>query len=113
MFKGPKVFASAFTCVLGGALLLAIGAMRLEAQAVTGTILGTVTDASGAVIAGANIEVKNTATGVTQTTVSNDQGRYSVPDLNISTYDVQASKQGFEDCDSQRRQHYRRQPTHR
>jgi hypothetical protein len=96
MLKGPKVFAFAFICLLGGALLLAIGANRLEAQAVTGTISGTVTDASGAVIAGANIEVKNTATGVTQTTISNDQGRYTVPDLNISTYDVQASKQGFE-----------------
>jgi hypothetical protein len=96
MLKGPKVFAFAFICVLGGALLLAIGANRLEAQAVTGAISGTVTDASGAVIAGANVEVKNIATGVTQTTVSNDQGRYSVPDLNVSTYDVQASKQGFE-----------------
>jgi hypothetical protein len=96
MFKGPRVFAFVFIGVLGGALLLSIGAKRLEAQAVTGTISGTVTDASGAVIAGANIEVKNIATGVTQTTVSNDQGRYSVPDLNISTYDVQASKQGFQ-----------------
>jgi hypothetical protein len=96
MFKGPKVMECAFICVLLGAMLLAVGAKRLEAQAVTGTISGTVTDASGAVIAGANIEVKNTATGVTQTTVSNDQGRYNVPDLNVSTYDVQASKQGFE-----------------
>ena len=96
MFKGPKVIEFAFICVLGGALLLAVGAKRLEAQAITGTISGTVTDASGAIIAGANIAVKNTATGVTQTTVSNDQGRYNLPDLNVSTYDVQASKQGFE-----------------
>ena len=96
MFKGSKVFEFALICVLGGALLLVNGATRLRAQAVTATISGTVTDTSGAVIAGANIEVRNIATGVTQTTVSNEQGRYTVPDLNISTYDVQASKQGFE-----------------
>jgi Carboxypeptidase regulatory-like domain len=96
MFRGPKVFEFAFICVLSGALLLALGAKRLGAQAITGTISGTVTDTSGAVIAGANIQVKNVATGVTQTSVSDDQGRYNVADVNVSTYDVQASKQGFE-----------------
>jgi hypothetical protein len=69
---------------------------RLGAQAVTGTISGTVTDASGAVIAGANIEVKNVATGATQTTVTGDLGRFNVPDLNVSTYDVTATKSGFQ-----------------
>jgi hypothetical protein len=53
-------------------------------------------DSSGAVIAGANIQVKNTATGVTQTLVSNDQGRYNVPDLTVGTYNVQASNSGFQ-----------------
>ncbi|HXQ27021.1 MAG TPA: carboxypeptidase regulatory-like domain-containing protein [Candidatus Acidoferrales bacterium] len=75
---------------------MAIGAKPLEAQAVTGSISGTVTDASGAVIAGADVEVKNVATGTAQDTVSNDQGRFRVSDLNISTYDVQATKQGFQ-----------------
>jgi hypothetical protein len=69
---------------------------RLGAQAVTGTISGTVTDASGAVIAGANVEVKDVATGATQTTVTSDQGRFNVPDLKVSTYDVTASKAGFQ-----------------
>jgi hypothetical protein len=65
-------------------------------QAVTGSISGTVTDPSGAVIAGANVEVKNVATGTTQTTVTGAQGRFNVPDLNVSTYDVTASKAGFQ-----------------
>src|SRR5690348_2320742 len=82
--------------LLGALLLLVVGAKRLQAQAVTGNISGTVTDSSGAVIAGANIHVKNTATGVTLTTTSNSQGRYNVPDLTVGTYDVQASNSGFQ-----------------
>ena len=82
--------------VLGALLLLVVGARRLQAQAVAGNISGTVTDASGGVIAGANIQVKNTGTGVTQTTTSNSQGRYNVPDLTVGTYDVQASNSGFQ-----------------
>ncbi len=83
-------------CVLSALLLLAVGARQLHAQAVSGNISGTVTDASGAVIAGANVQVKNTGTGVTQTTTSNSQGRYNVPDLTVGTYDVQASNSGFQ-----------------
>ncbi len=65
-------------------------------QAVTGSISGTVTDPSGGVIAGAMVEVKDVGTGATQTTVTGDQGRFNVPDLNVSTYDVTASKSGFQ-----------------
>lgn len=96
MSKGLRVVRSAFLCALGMVCLVAMSASRLNAQAVTGSISGTVTDASGGVIAGANIEVKNVATGVTQTTVTSDQGRFNVPDLNVSTYDVQATKSGFQ-----------------
>jgi hypothetical protein len=96
MVRGQKALRCALVCVLGGLLLLSIGASRLGAQAVTGTISGTVTDASGAVIAGANVEVKNVGTGAAQTTVTSDQGRFNVPDLNVSTYDVTATKAGFQ-----------------
>ena len=83
-------------CVLSALLLLAVGANRLQGQAISGNISGTVTDSSGAVIAGATIQVKNTGTGVTQTTTSNSQGRYNVPDLTVGTYDVQATNSGFQ-----------------
>ncbi|HTX16366.1 MAG TPA: carboxypeptidase-like regulatory domain-containing protein, partial [Candidatus Baltobacteraceae bacterium] len=52
-----------------------------KGQAVTGNISGTVMDASGAVIVGAQVVVTNTATGVSETLTSNDQGRYNAPDL--------------------------------
>src|SRR5579863_7679127 len=82
--------------VLGALLLLAVGAKRLYAQAVTANISGTVTDSSGGVIAGARVLVKNTATGVTLNLTSNDQGRYNAPDLVVGPYEVRASKEGFQ-----------------
>jgi len=98
MPKGGGSYRPSVIYILSGLLLfLFVGlASRVYAQAVTGNISGTVTDSSGAVIAGANIQVKNTATGVTQTTTSNSQGRYNVPDLTVGTYDVQASNSGFQ-----------------
>ncbi len=68
---------------------------QLNAQVATATILGTVTDSSGAAIAGANVQVRNTGTGLTQTTVSDAAGRFNVPDLAIGSYEVQATKMGF------------------
>src|SRR5579864_8481535 len=85
-----------FVCTL--ALLLAIGdaaVVRLAAQAATATIQGTVTDASGAAVPDAMVQLRNINTGVTQTTTSNGQGRFVVPDLAVGEYEVQASKTGF------------------
>ena len=65
-------------------------------QVATATILGTVTDASGAAIPGGKIDVKNTGTGVTQSAISNELGRYTVPDLQIGEYEVQAGLAGFQ-----------------
>jgi Carboxypeptidase regulatory-like domain len=96
MFRGPKTFLRIWLFALSVVCLLAIGAIPAHAQAVTGNISGTVTDASGAVIAGAQVVVTNTATGVSQTLASNDQGRYNAPDLVVGPYQVQASKSGFQ-----------------
>jgi hypothetical protein len=82
--------------ILAGIVLLAAfaGTNRLSAQA-TGSIVGTVTDMSGAAVPGAAVQVKNSGTGVTQTTSADPQGRYRVPELIIGTYEVSASKMGF------------------
>jgi outer membrane receptor protein involved in Fe transport len=65
-------------------------------QITNSAISGTVTDASGAVVAGASIQVKNVATGVTRTIISDAQGRYNALDLLVGDYEVQASIQGFQ-----------------
>lgn len=69
---------------------------RVWAQAQTATITGTATDPSGAALAGAKVTITNTGTNVSQTTTTDAQGRYSVPDLNVGTYDVQATQSGFQ-----------------
>ena len=69
---------------------------HLAAQGTTGTVLGTVTDPSGAAIPDAKVQVTNVGTGATQTTMSDSQGRYRVPDLPVGDYEIQSEKVGFE-----------------
>lgn len=64
-------------------------------QGQAGTLLGTVTDPSGAVVPNVTITYTNTATGVGRTTTTNDAGQYVIPDIQIGTYDVKATAQGF------------------
>lgn len=71
------------------------GLVRLAAQGTTATILGTVTDPSGASISGATVQVKNAGTGQLQSVTSDSAGRYNVPDLAVGEYEVRASKDGF------------------
>ncbi|HZT74035.1 MAG TPA: TonB-dependent receptor [Terriglobales bacterium] len=69
-------------------------AVGLFAQA-TGSITGTVTDKSGAVIPGATVTVTNAAQGVTRTTTTNAEGSYLVGGLSAGTYDVTVVAKGF------------------
>lgn len=65
------------------------------AQSERGTITGTVSDSSGAVIPGAKVIVTNTNTGVAITVASNDAGDYTVPQLQVGVYTVRIEKDGF------------------
>jgi HAMP domain-containing protein len=60
-----------------------------------GTITGTVTDPTGAVVPGAMITIVDAGTKVKRTTVSNKSGQYVIPDVPPGTYDVTANKTGF------------------
>lgn len=66
------------------------------AQVTTGTILGTVTDETGAVLPGVTITLTNTDTGLTRTVISNDEGTYRGPSLTLGNYEVQAELAGFQ-----------------
>jgi carboxypeptidase family protein len=63
-----------------GLLLFGISAWS---QSFRGTILGTVTDSSGAVVAGATVKVRNVDTGLERTTQTTPDGSYRVPELPI------------------------------
>jgi hypothetical protein len=83
-------------CALGALLLTVMAVPQLHAQASTGTILGTVMDSSGAVVTGATVVVTNTGTAIKQNAVTDSQGRYSVPLLQIGNYEVEFAKPGFQ-----------------
>ena len=75
--------------------LLSLLAMPLFAQIDTGIISGRITDASGAVVAGAQITVTQTDTNFESASVSNTQGEYRVPSLNPGPYRVTVAAPGF------------------
>src|SRR5580700_1732062 len=64
-------------------------------QAVNATLLGTVTDSSGAPASGANITITETNTGISRTTQTNESGNYVIPDLPPGMYRVTAELPGF------------------
>ena len=66
------------------------------AQTDRGTITGTVTDPTGAVVPGATIHARNTATGAEYDTVSTATGNYTIPSLLAGTYDLTVAAAGFE-----------------
>src|SRR6266545_4976339 len=65
------------------------------AQTVTGTLQGTVTDTTGAVVAGAEVLVRNVETGQERTLTTNSEGYYSASFLPLGRYTVTASGQNF------------------
>ena len=71
-------------------------AAGLAAQVTTGTILGTVSDASGGVIPGATVTIRNVETGITRTASSDEAGRYRVPQLGLGDYEITAESAGFQ-----------------
>src|SRR4029077_15536896 len=64
--------------------------------ATSATVLGTVTDMSGAAIADAGVQVKNIGTGISHSATTDAGGRFRVPDLGLGSYEVQATKAGFQ-----------------
>src|SRR5215469_15396446 len=66
------------------------------AQTFRGTILGTVTDTTGATIVGAKVTIRNVDTGLERTTDTVSDGSYLVPELPVGLYDVTIEMSGFQ-----------------
>ncbi len=93
----PRLSECIFGALVFG-LLLAFFALPnpVKGQGANSTLLGTVTDVSGAVVPNASVQVTNVATGVGQTVKTDSQGRYTVVDLIPGSYNVQVSAAGFQ-----------------
>src|SRR5919108_307493 len=88
-----RVYRVVFVCLLA---VLAMSSSRAYGQgATTSTLSGTVVDVSGAVLPGANVVVKHTATGLSQSAVTNGEGAFSIPSLPIGTYTVTVTLPSF------------------
>src|SRR5579864_2128247 len=88
-------FAWILRTVLVVAVLATLSARYLQAQVDTGSITGTATDASGAVVSGAKISLTNEGTGASLSTTTGSDGGYTFSPVRIGTYKVDASAQGF------------------
>ncbi len=65
------------------------------AQTNTGVVVGTVMDASGALLPKAQVTLTNKATGVVQSTISTDSGAFRFPAVTVGDYQITAESQGF------------------
>ncbi len=76
-------------------LILALSTLACFAQSDRGTITGTVTDPTGAVVPAAKLTLTNTATSATHDTVTTGTGNYTLPSLPAGTYNLNVTAPGF------------------
>ena len=83
--------------LLGAILLwLIAGLSPMSAQVTTATILGTVTDSTGAIVPGVRITIRNVETGISRAVTTDEQGRYRATQLAVGHYEVAAEAAGFQ-----------------
>src|SRR6266545_1247486 len=76
-------------------VLLILFALSVGAQTQRGSLRGTITDPNGAVVPGATVTATNIATNETRTTITNDEGWYTISSLAAATYRVEVERTGF------------------
>src|SRR5580693_514705 len=95
---GWRRSAIRWTTVIMAVLLLSLPAYS---QGSSARILGTVTDQSGGVVAGATVSVVDTERGVTRTLATDDAGEYNAPNLIPGSYIVRVEANGFKRLERQ------------
>ena len=77
------------------AVALSLFAGLASAQTITGSITGTVSDPSGAIVPGGSVIATNTETNVRSTTSTNSEGIYTFPFLRVGPYTISVEAKGF------------------
>jgi hypothetical protein len=93
--RAAKLFFSVLSAVLLTTFVFAGAPAPVAAQAVNATLLGTVSDSSGAPVASAKVTITETNTNISRTTQTNESGNYVFPDVPPGTYRVTAELTGF------------------
>ena len=94
MLQGSKK-ALRYALLFAVALCMSKSTYTAQAQAIYGSVYGTVTDKTGAAIPNATITVTDKSKGTSVQVTSNQSGAYTVPNLIPDVYDVNASAAGF------------------
>ena len=87
-----RVAAALLAASFAGGVLVA----PASAQEITGTIVGTVVDSTGASLPGATVSVKHLDTGVTRDFQTTETGRYTAPFLSVGAYEMTVTLTGFQ-----------------
>ena len=82
--------------IAAAVLLVMLSAPTSWGQTFRGSILGTVTDTTGAAVSNATVTIHNIETGIDRITQTNVDGGYLVPELQIGAYDVSVELNGFQ-----------------
>ncbi len=83
------------TCLFISLIAFCALASSLPAQTVTATLVGRVSDQSGAVLPGVTVTARNVDTNIARTTISNDEGNYKITALPPGRYEISAELAGF------------------
>ena len=78
------------------AMFVLLGAGPLYAQSTFGSILGTVHDASGAAVQGAQVTLTNEGTSAIRTETTDEGGNYAFRNIDVAVYNVAITVQGFQ-----------------
>src|ERR1700716_1906264 len=90
--------ASGLLSVVAGmliAFLLLLTPPAVHAQSYAGSVRGTVTDPSGAAVAGATVTLRNVGNNATVTATTTDQGAYTFPNVNVGVYEIRVASPSF------------------
>ena len=87
--------AKSLSTALLALLFLLTAAPHAPGQVSSGTLNGVITDPSGAIVAGANVSLRNNETGITRNTTSNDEGEYVFPQIEPGRYTLTVEASGF------------------
>ena len=93
-FASRKGRMTVLYLLLATLMLLALP-VPAPAQSTAGRILGTVTDASGAAVAGATVAITDVQRGTSRTVTTDESGGYVAPDLQPGTYKIRVEMKGF------------------
>jgi len=80
----------------GATVVLLLSCAIASAQSTSGSVVGTIKDATGAAVPGAVVKLRNTGTNAERSTITNDSGSFQFPTVDVGTYQLEISATGFE-----------------